>query len=96
MILTIFPQTGYELYGFTGFGNGNVYPVLRQNYIFGAEYATPIEIDTYMSALNFEKADEASFTNGKIIVSDLYPRNVLKDGDGDLYVVDAEFRKVSN
>ena len=92
---SIFPQTGYELYGFTGFGNGNVYPVLRQNYIFGAEYATPVEIDTYMSALNFEKSGEATFTNGKIIVSDLYPRNVLKDRDGDLYVVDAEFRRVS-
>ena len=92
---SIFPQTGYELYGFTGFGNGNVYPILKQNYIFDAEYATPIEIDTYMSALDFEKVDEATFTNGEIIVSDLHPRNVLKDKDGDLYVVDAEFRKVT-
>lgn len=91
---SIFPQTGYELYGFTGFGNGNVYPILKQNYIFGAEYATPVEIDTYMSALDFEKVDEATFTNGVIVVSDLYPRNVLKDNDGDLYVVDAEFKKV--
>ena len=92
---SIFPQTGYELYGFTGFGNGNVYPILKQNYIFDAEYATPIEIDTYMSALDFEKVDEATFTNGEIVVSDLHPRNVLKDKDGDLYVVDAEFRKVT-
>ena len=92
---SIFPQTGYELYGFTGFGNGNVYPILKQNYIFDAEYATPIEIDTYMSALDFEKVDEATFTNGEIVVSDLHPRNVLKDKDGDLYVVDAEFKKVT-
>ena len=92
---SIFPQTGYELYGFTGFGNGNVYPILKQNYIFDAEYATPIEIDTYMSALDFEKVDEATFTNGEIFVSDLHPRNVLKDKDGDLYVVNAEFKKVT-
>lgn len=92
---SIFPQTGYELYGFTGFGNGNVYPILKQNYIFDTEYATPIEIDTYMSALDFEKVDEATFTNGEIVVSDLHPRNVLKDKDGDLYVVDAEFKKVN-
>ena len=92
---SIFPQTGYELYAFTGFGNGSVYPILKQNYIFDAEYATPVEIDTYMSALGFEKVDEATFTNGEVIISDLYPRNVLKDKDGDLFVVDAEFRKAS-
>ena len=48
-----------------------------------------------MSALGFEKVDEATFTNGEVIISDLYPRNVLKDKDGDLFVVDAEFRKAS-
>ena len=90
---SIFPQTGYELYGFTGFGNGSVYPILKQNYIFYAKYATPVEIDTYMSALGFEKVNEATFTNGEVIISDLYPRNVLKDKDGDLFVVDAEFKK---
>lgn len=92
---SIFPQTGYELYGFTGFGNGNIYPILKQSYIFDSVYATPVEIDTYMSALDFDKVDEATFTNGEIIISDLYPRNVLKDKDGDLFVVDAEFRKTS-
>ena len=80
---------------FTGFGNGNIYPILKQNYIFNAEYATPVEIDTYMSALDFEKVDEATFTNGDVIISDLYPRNVLKDKDGDLFVVDAEFKKAA-
>jgi hypothetical protein len=91
---SIFPPTSYELYGFTGFGNGNVYPIMKQNYIFNTEYATPIEIDTYMSALGFEKVNDATFTNGDVIVSDLHPRNVLKDADGDLFVVDAEFQKV--
>lgn len=37
---------------------------------------------------------EATFTNKEVEISDLYPQNVLKDKDGDLYVVDAEFRKV--
>ena len=48
-----------------------------------------------MSALDFEKVDEATFTNGDVIISDLYPRNVLKDKDGDLFVVDAEFKKAA-
>lgn len=39
--------------------------------------------------------DEATFTNGDVIISDLYPRNVLKDKDGDLFVVDAEFKKAA-
>lgn len=91
---TIFPQTAYELQGFTGFGNGSVYPVLRQNFIVYDREATPIEIDTYMSALGFEKIEATKYVRDKIEVSDLHPRNVLKDVDGDIFVVDAEFRQV--
>lgn len=92
---SIFPQTSYELYGFTGFGNGSIYPILRQDYIINATYATPIEIETYMAALGFQKINDSTFTNNEIIVSDLFPRNVLKDIDGDIFVVDAEFKNLS-
>lgn len=92
---SIFPQTSYELYGFTGFGNGSIYPILRQDYIINATYATPIEIETYMAALGFQKINDSTFTNNEIIVSDLFPRNVLKDIDGDIFVVDAEFQNLS-
>lgn len=88
---SIFPQTAYKLYGFTGFGKGSVYPVLEQDYIINATYTTPIEIETYMAALGFTKINESSFTHGNVIVSDLFPRNVLKDIDGDIFVVDADF-----
>ena len=88
----IFPQTKYSLYGFTGFGNGSIYPILTQDYIQDATYATPIEIETYMAALHFDKIADGTFSNGSVIVSDLFPRNVLKDVDGDIYVVDADFK----
>ncbi|MCH5174864.1 MAG: hypothetical protein J1F40_03165 [Prevotellaceae bacterium] len=91
---TIFPQTAYELQGFTGFGNGSIYPILRQNFIVYDREATPIEIDTYMSALGFEKVEDTKYTKDNIEVSDLHPRNVLKDIDGDIFVVDAEFRQI--
>ena len=53
-------------------------------------------IDTYMAALGFRKSGkEGQFTNGTYAVWDLLPRNVLKDSDGDLYVVDAEIRQLS-
>ena len=90
----VFPQTAYQLQGFTGFGNGSVYPVIRQDFIVYDREATPIEIDTYMSALRFDKIEEAKYANGAIEVSDLHPRNVLRDIDGDIFVVDAEFRKI--
>lgn len=88
----LFPQTGYTIMGFTGFGNGNVYPVLCQNYIIADREATPIEIDTYMAALGFDKIEEAKYTNGNTEVSDLRPRNVLRDNEGDLFVIDADFK----
>lgn len=90
----LFPDTEYELYGFSGFGNGSVYPILKQKHIPNATFATPQEIDDYMSALGFEPTGkEAEYTNGEFIVSDLRSRNVLKDSDGDLYVIDAGVEK---
>lgn len=49
----------------------------------------PEEIDRYMSALGFEKNDDWTFQNKDYIISDLKPKNVLRDADGDLFVVDA-------
>jgi hypothetical protein len=58
-----------------------------------AQPATPIEIETYMAAIGFtKKNNEGRFTNNMYEVWDLVPRNVLKDNDGDIYVVDAEIK----
>ena len=69
-------------------------PVLQQDLVKNAAPATPIEIETYMAALGFSKKNnEGRFANGTYEVWDLVPRNVLKDKDGDIYVVDAEIKK---
>ena len=69
-------------------------PVLEQERICEAQPATQIMIDTYMSALGFEKEGESGrFSNGVFIVWDVVPRNVLVDKDGDMYVIDAEIAK---
>ena len=86
-----FPQTSYKLVGFTGFDGRNVYPILKQQYVKNATFATPEEIDSYMRGPGFEQVGEASYSNEKITISDLRPRNVMKDTDGDIYVIDAEF-----
>ena len=52
-------------------------------------------IDTYTAALGFEKVDgEGRFSNGSFLVWDVIPRNVLVDRDGDIFVVDAEIKRI--
>lgn len=52
-------------------------------------------IDTYMSALGFTKeSEEGRYSNGTYLVWDVVPRNVLVDADGDMYVVDAEIKRM--
>ena len=90
----IFPQTKYELVGITGFGNGStVYPIYKQDFVSKANFAIPEDINNYMASLGFKKSGEGKYSNEDITISDLYPRNVLKDSEGDIYVIDAEFKK---
>ena len=66
-------------------------PVLQQRLVKNAVPATAIEIETYMAAIGFEKRNnEGRFSNGDYEVWDLVPRNVLKDKDGDIFIIDAE------
>lgn len=88
---TIFPNTAYRFYGFTGYDGRTIMPILEQDRICEAQPATQVLIDTYMSALGFEKDGEIGhFSNKAYHVWDVVPRNVLLDKDGDMYVIDAE------
>ena len=91
----VFPNTAYKLIGFAGYDGRSVMPVLEQERICNAHPATQVMIDTYMSALGFTKENnEGRYTNGTYVVWDVVPRNVLVDADGDMYVVDAEIKKL--
>ena len=91
----IFPNTAYAFVGLTGYDGRSVMPLLRQRRIRNSEPATQIMIDTYMAAIGFTKVDEKGrFANGEFEVWDLVPRNVLQDSDGDIYVVDAEIKRI--
>lgn len=90
----LFPETFYRLYGFTGFAGRGVYPILQQALVKAAEPAPQIAIDTFLAALGFEKEERPGrFSNDKYTVWDLLPRNVLRDKDGDIFVVDAEIKR---
>ena len=87
----LFYDTAYSLYGFTGFDGRTIMPVLQQRLVKDAIPATSIEIETYMAALGFVKKDnDGRYANGEYEVWDLVPRNVLKDKDGDIFIIDAE------
>ena len=92
---TLFSETAYSFYVFTGFPGGTIMPIFKQNLIKEATPATTIEIATYMAALGFRSTSLAGrYTNDKFEVWDLLPRNVLKDDEGDIFVVDAEIKLV--
>ena len=89
----LFYDTFYTLYGFTGFDGRTVMPILQQRLVKNAVLAMPIEIDTYMAAIGFTKINnEGRYANADYEVWDVVPRNVLKDNDGDIYVIDAEIK----
>ena len=70
-------------------------PILQQHLVKYAQPATSIEIDTYMAALGFlKKNNEGRYANGEYEVWDMVPRNILKDNGGDMYVVDAEIKRL--
>ena len=69
-------------------------PIIRQSLIKDSIPATNIEIETYMAAIGFMKTKvDGCFENPQFIVWDIVPRNVLKDKDGDIYIIDAEIKR---
>lgn len=95
----LFPFTAYEFVGFTGIDNGEnrvpyIEVIFKQKYIPETTKAQEDEIKSYMESLGFEQRTPESYYNGEFLVYDLYPRNVLKDSNRTIYVVDAEFLKI--
>jgi hypothetical protein len=91
---TLFYDTVYSLHGFTGFDGRTVMPIFCQRLVKDAVPATTIEIETYMAAIGFVKLnDKGRFANAEYEAWDLVPRNVLKDKEGDIFIIDAEIKR---
>lgn len=89
----LFPETSYQLVGFTGLDNGNnrapyIEVILQQNFVPDAVQASSEEIAFYMNSIGFQMVDKTTFSNDFYIIEDLFPRNVLKDKNDIIYVVD--------
>jgi len=87
------PDTAYDIIAFTGFDKGIIYPVTKQKYVANAIGASLEQIAEHMNLLGFEKKTDSKFSNGKIIVSDLLPRNVLINDKGSIYIIDNYVRR---
>ena len=69
-------------------------PIIRQSLIKDSTSATNIEIETYMAAIGFMKArTDGCFENPQSLVWDIVPRNVLKDKDRNIYIIDVEIKR---
>jgi len=85
---TIFPDTFYELIGFNFYEENKFYFVKKQLFIKGTK-PTQEEIDKYMKERNFIAAEEESvYISDDFVIHDLYPRNFVKDKNGELYCID--------
>lgn len=89
----LFPETSYQLVGFTGLDNGNnrapyIEVILQQSFVPDAVQASSEEIACYMNSIGFQMVDVTTFSNGFYMIEDLFPRNVLKDMNDIIYVVD--------
>ena len=92
----IFRETSYKFYGFTGFSGSTTMPIFIQNLVDSTTPPTQIEITTYMAALGFNTTEKVGcYVNSKYKVWDVVPKNVLKDKDGDIFVIDAEIELIN-
>ncbi len=97
----LFPETKYDLVGFTGIDKGNnktpyVEVIIKQDYAKDVIQATTKQINEFMFYIGFKNTTPGSYVNNKYLVFDLYPRNVLIDKNGVFYIIDAEIIKIKD
>lgn len=92
----LFPDTALCFVGLHIAGVSNAYPVFTQPFVDGARFATETEINLYMQTRGFmPMGEDGVFSNGRIALRDIKPKNVLCSADGEaVFVVDADVERV--
>ncbi len=92
----LFTELALHLVGFHVMGEANAYPVFSQPFVDGVRFAKEEEILAYMQSRGFCAENENGvFSNGKIRLRDIKPKNVLATNDGQtIFVVDAEIEQI--
>ena len=94
---TLFPHVALCFVGFHVMGPSNAYPVFKQPFVDNVRFATDSEISAYMNARGFKpQKREGVFSDGKYLLSDIKPKNVLASEDGlAIFVIDADVSLVT-
>lgn len=87
----LFPETKYELIGFTRDSQGNFRFILKQPFIIKHKTPTPRKVSELMKSILGEDSQLTSeqFANREHHVSDLHLGNVIQDKHGNIFVIDA-------
>jgi len=88
----LFPHIALRFVGFHVMSEDNAYPVFAQPFVDNVRFATQSEILAYMKSRGFAPQErEGVFCDGKYLLSDIKPKNVLASEDGlALFVIDAD------
>lgn len=92
----LFPDTALCFVGLHIAGVANAYPVFTQPFVDGARFATETEIAQYMQTRGFvPMEDDGVFSDGRILLRDIKPKNVLCLENGDaIFVIDADVERL--
>jgi len=85
----LFPESHYELMGFTRDGDGKFRFIVTQQYFDPVNLKNQADADALMKSKGFERTERESYSNDLYQVHDLHAGNVLKDANGTVYVIDA-------
>jgi hypothetical protein len=87
----LFPETKYELVGFTRDGDGRFRFILRQPFIVG-DIPHPSKRRAYMRRVlgaESESLTPEQYINSDYHIWDLHLKNLLQDKDGNVFVIDS-------
>ncbi|GHT17232.1 hypothetical protein AGMMS4956_20620 [Bacteroidia bacterium] len=81
----LFPETKYELFGFTKKHNRLQF-ILEQPFVKGRNYKKDDHFSQYMEKLGYEQIDDTTYHNHFFLLQDLHEANVLKTDTGFAFI----------
>lgn len=92
---TLFPSTAMEVVGFGRDSLGHFRVIVTQPFIEGTEL-TDADLEDFRKKYNLEDGASIDTEEGTIEVSDLGPSNILKDKEGNYFIIDADVTYTPN
>lgn len=90
-----FENTAYKIIGYGDFGYGISTIVMQPIVDFAEEPMVSVEDRVeYMREMGFEpmNKEKTAFTNGYVVASDIQRKNIVRDSNGDIRVIDADMK----